>query len=364
MKSIALSLVFALGSAVPVFAQQMLRAGHGSITLSVTPQIDEFAFGKDRVLLQAVSSDGSELYEIHQDAGDLLALRQFRKCLRSSARIPHDFQNGKPSVIKMSWDGASTQISIDGGDSAIFDLSQIDEFGKMSPFVNTTQDPAFTFDGVTFADSSDAAESGRDAAFVQLTPCPDRAGLFKTAPQEKFRGIALQNFPDEKSRAIVKKYIALLPDAVAAAIGRVIMVESNRYAAAMWRGQADFPHKAILLQQDSLRDPAVFFHESAHMFDYAGKIKNGVWFSEKWKKQFTDKEKNPAPAAMADATVLGVFDASSAAEELADFTGNSYAAYLDHHPFRIEGADEKLAFIMRSGFMNRDIYVKINRGGQ
>jgi hypothetical protein len=340
-------------------------AGSGTITFTAVPRIDSFPLRDNMLLLQAASADGAERYEIHVAAADLLVVRDHARCVRSAARTPHNFKKGVAYRFALKWNGASTAFFINGRKVDEFNLLLVDAFARFRPVAAAGASADFEISNVVVATGSDIADNPDDRKFVQTHRCPDMASLLGSPQQEQFRGVALHAFKDTKTREQIKNYIAVLPPAVAAAIGHVVFVEKNYNPDTAWKGMALPGARTMLVQETSLGSPATFFHEAAHLYDFRAGGAGGAPPSAAWEKQFTRAGTPPDPAPRHGHSVLDQMDGSRAHEEIAAFVGGVYEQYLrpagapGNNAYASPDDRAKLIFLREQGFITQAVYERI-----
>ena len=349
-------LIYTLALCGAAHALDFPSAGKGSIEFTVTPKTDEFPLGKNPLLLHAVSADGSETYEVHLAAEDLVLLREFGECMRAVTRTPHNFKKGAPRKLLLAWNGPSTRLYIDGKPADDFNLQVADNFYRRAPAVQLGVEQSLALSALAISANSPIAADKADAAYVSGNKCPNPGELFKTPSQETFRNITLHNFPDQKSRDIIKKDIALLPQAVAAALKRIIFVEPGRYQKLYWKGQAYCGQGVMMLQATALEDPGAFFHEAAHLYDYAPVLSGGAPLSRQWQEKFMPDAASGKQPFAAEASVLDRTDSSTPHEELAAFAASAYSLYLKTDTAVPPDFGAKLQFLLEKGLINKKIY--------
>ena len=338
--------------------------GAGSIEFTVRPRTEKFPMRKDLLLLAAGSSDGSQRYEIHVAAEDLLVLREFGRCIRSAGRMPHNFKKGLPYRLTLKWSGESTAFSVNGQAMDEFNLMVVDKFRGFQPSLSLESGTEFELSDAAVLAGSDLAVDPEDRRFAQEHLCPDLASLLGTPAQETFRGVELHRFPDPKAAGQVKGYISLLTEGMAGSLKHVIYVEKSYNPDSSWHGMALQGAGTMLVQEVSFKSPRTFCHEAAHLYDHQGTLTEKVLRSQAWKERFM-REAKPDPAPRRGHSVLDLWDASSAHEELADFVGLVYEDFLKpksrgRNAFFEERENKaKLAFLLEQGFIDQKVYDRV-----
>ena len=231
----------------PARAGQYPASGAGTLEFTVTPLADKYPAGRDIVLLRAASEDSKENYEVHLAAEDLLVLREFGPCIRTAARVPHNFKKGVPVQIKIAWNGPTGKLYLDGKEADILEPMITDDYRMVKPFLATGGGKQAAVSNVQAAKGSAVDVEEADLKFIGSHTCPKIQDLTSKKPQETYCGVALVNFPDNASRAKIKSFLDLLPPAARAQVKRVDYMEPARYAAAPWRGEANVVTGEIFL---------------------------------------------------------------------------------------------------------------------
>jgi hypothetical protein len=381
---LALSLFVALSILVPVASRSAEMRGmdgvgnpsarQGTIEFTVIPRRDDYPLQKDFLLLEAGTADGSEHFEVHVIAEDLLVVRDFAHCVRSADRTPHEFKKGVARRLAVTWNQETTKFFFDGKEVEGFNLMVVDKFGRYRPSVRVAAGGDFDIGELSVSERCSIPVNPEDRDYVRLHRCPDMRSLLEATTQEEFRGISLQSFPDQKSRDRIRGYIVLLPRDMAAAIKRVIFVGKSYNPDSSWKGMALQGTGTMLVQEASMGTPRTFFHEAAHLYDHAVSTVRGVPISQAWKERFEpDSARSDAkrtPVQGRGHSVLDQMDGSSAHEELADFVGLVYEIYLRQDPpgrdrfFESLDNSRRLEFVMEQGFIGRDVYTKLKSGGR
>lgn len=338
--------------------------GAGALEFTATPLTLEFPFQKDILLFQAVASDGTERFEFHINAEDLIVLRDFGHCIRSAARTQHGFKLGVPSRLVLRWDKATTRLAIDGREADEFSLALVDRFSGARPASGAGGSTEFEVSEVSASHSGGISAAPADLAFVQSHPCPDLGEILKAPLQERFQGVSLHNFPDEKAKARIRGYIAQLPRPMAGCVGKIVFVPKSHNPNSAWKGLAMQEAKTMLLQEVSLGGHSTFFHEAAHLYDFCSAAK-GTSKSMEWERRFMKGEVH----GLRGQSVLDQMDGSSASEGLADFVGNAYDLYLQPGALgrdgflKDAGNMKKLEFLFTEGFITDEVRARLTPSG-
>jgi|GEM_PF-2155588 len=389
--------ILAIVSAAPLFSpdfcapvaagfkditSRSIHAETGTIAFRVKLLKDISADPHNHVLLLGVSSDRSENYSIEIIQDQLIARRFFGRCLLTAFKSPYNFKTGDWHDLKLTWNKASTKFYIDGREVEKKGPLSTDDIYKMVPGIRLGRENNFQIDNLETSDSSAIPAVPADLEFAKNVVCPNISELINERTQEEYRGIALKHFPDPESREIIKSYLALLPENFAKAIRHVIYVEEERFSKRGSGGEADPESRSLILNGKYFSDPTVFFHEAAHLYDYQLHINFGVpdekseWAAisgascyykgvkvEEFSKDFAKiKDKN---------AFLGVQGGQCPSEDLAIWTAAVYDHYLKNKTFadRLnpsgaqynEKSGKKLDFLLKKGFIGREVYDKISR---
>ncbi|MBF0545916.1 MAG: hypothetical protein HQM08_15850 [Candidatus Riflebacteria bacterium] len=351
--------------------QNFPNSGLGSLEITVKPFQERFPFHHDTLLLQAVSSDGTELYEIHVLAEDLLVLREFGGYLRTADRTPHHFKKGMMYKFLLSWNKETTKFSVNDKEIRGFNTMVINGFGKRQPFLKLGNDPDFEISNVQFSNQSTVSVERADREFVQNSHAPNLGELMDSASQESYQGVAIHEFPSQTLRDKIKKYIDLLPPDAVQVIKHVVFVEKKRYPLPNWHGEAFPGRNAILLTENSMEDPSTFFHEAAHLFDFSRIPIKGHMESAEWEKLFMKDQiyqELKDSRKLHSGTVIAEGDANTPVEQLAYFVGIVYDLYFSPgssglKSFMAEPQNRaKLDFLMKEGFMRQEVYDRVAGG--
>lgn len=359
---------------------QPISSGLGTIEFRVKLLKDISTDAHNHVLLLAVSSDGAEFYKVEIVEDALIVWRQFGGCLRAAFSAKYGFKTGEWHNLKLTWNRESTELYIDSRKINKLGLYSSQDLGKMLPCIRLGRDDSFEISDFSASAVSNVSVAAEDAQFVNNCQCPNLAQLIAEPPQEEYRGMALQHFPDQKSRDKIKSYIVLLPEDFARAIKHVVFVEDSRFPKGGEAGLAQFDTMSLVLKGSYFDDPKVFFHEAAHLYDDKLGVNFGVpeekseWTAisgqtcyykgakmEEFAREFEEtKQKNGFLAGQGG---------QCPSEDLAIWAGAAYDYYLKNKSFSemldtsspqySDKTRKKLDFLLRKGFINGKIYDKI-----
>ena len=359
---------------------QSISSGSGTFEFRVKLLKNISQDPHNHVLLLGVSSDIAESFEIQIIQDKLIVHRKFGRCVLAAFVYPYDFKIGDWHSLKLAWNGESSKFYVDQLEVKKLGLYSSGDLPKMIPCIRLGMEDNFEIDHFQASASGDLPVDPADQAFVKNVVCTDLAQLVDESPQEEYRGIAFQHFPDQASRDKIKSYIDLLPAGFAKAIKHIVFVEDARFLKGGEGGYAD-PSSGSLVLKGSLYDqPTVFFHEAAHLYDYKLKINFGVpdqqseWATisgascyfkgANMKEYYQDFQKTSTKNGF-----LGAQGGQCASEDLAIWVGAAYDNYLAGKTFadRLSPSipkygpknQKKLDFILKMGFISQEVYDKL-----
>jgi hypothetical protein len=356
------------------------HSGAGTIEFRIKLLKDISRDPHNHALLLGNSYEKTECLEIEIIEGEIIARRHFHQCLLAVFSARHEFAVGEWHDLVFSWNQASTKFYIDGREIKRYGLVSSDDLPGFYPCIRLGHEENFVIKDFHVSGNSVIYEDTQDREYVKNSSCPHLNELLNETPQEKYRGIQLHHFPDQKSRDLIKSYIALLPEDFARAVQHVIFVDKKRASGRGEGGLADSQSMAIMLEEKYYSDPVVFFHEAAHLYDAKQSISIGVpdekseWaaisgvscyyhgadmqgFAEDFLR---DQEKN---------AFLAGQGGQCAFEDLAIWVGAVYEHYIKHTTFSdmLDPANahynakvrRKLDFLLKKGFFSQEIYDKV-----
>lgn len=332
---------------------------------------------REHVVLIAVSTDATERYEIRLQKDRLVARRHFGTCLLTAFATPHGFQPGPWHTVELAWNGPTTRLRIDGKNATPIGPLSGNDLGRQLASVGLGSNDAFDIESFRSTPGSDVVEEAADRAFVAASSCPDLDALFREAPQETWRGVALVHFPSAAHRGPIRGWLDLLPETMVRSIGSVVYVEDARFPKNGSLGEANPGARAIVLKGSSAGDAKVFFHEAAHLHDWALKINLGVpeeksrWAAISGASCYNKADAPDVFWAEYRKThvkngFLGPQGGQCPSEDLAIWVGTVYERYLGKKtmadllepssPSYSEKARPKLDFLLKNGFISGTVF--------
>lgn len=361
---------------------QSIASGSGTLEFRVKLLKDIASDPHDHVLLLGVSSDRRESFKIQIIQDQLIAQRRFGRCVLAAFGHPYRFNVGEWHSLKLAWNNASTKFFVDDQEIRPLGLFSSGDLPKMLPGIRLGVENNFMIETFRTTGGSDIREEQADQDFVQTVVCTDLAQILTENPQEKYRGIALLHFPDRASRDKIKTYIDLLPDGFAGSIKHIVFVEDARFLKGGAGGYTDSASGSVVLKGSFYDTPTVFFHEAAHLYDYRLRINFGVpdqksewaaisgascYFKGAKMDEFYDEFMKTS----VQNGILGAQGGQCAFEDLAIWVGTVYDLYLKNKTLadRLDPSSptyskkniQKLNFLLKKGFISREIYDKITR---
>jgi hypothetical protein len=359
---------------------QSLHSDAGTLEFRVQLLKDISSDPHNHVLLLAVSSDSLQHIEIQIIQDKLIVQRRFGQCLLTAFSHPYSFRPGDWHSLKLTWNAASSKFYVDYQEIKKMGIFSGNDLFKWLPGIKLGLEDNFKIEQFQVVDHTDISVDPEDLEFVKKASCPNLAQLINENPQEKYRDIGLHHFPDQASRDKIKAYLALLPRDFAGTIKKVVFVEDARASKGGENGSADIQSGSIVLKGSVYDDPAVFFHEAAHLYDDKLKINFGVTDQQsewaaisgascyfkgvKMDEFYKDFKKTSIQNA-----ILGVQGGQCASEDLAIWVGTVYDYYLNHKTFadRLDPKSpkyspkniKKLDFILKKGFISQEIYDQV-----
>jgi hypothetical protein len=359
---------------------QSISSGRGTIEFRVKLVKDISADPHNHVLLLAVSADRTETYKIEIIQDKLITHRRFAQCVLAAFCCPYDFKVGDWHSLKLTWNHESSKFYVDNREIKKLGLYSSQDIPKMIPCIRLGREDNFEVDHFEASDLTDVSVDPADQQFVKNCVAPNIDQLIEESPQEKTRGVALHHFPDQKSRDIMKAYLALLPEDFAGAIHHVVYVEDARFPKGGEAGIAQPESKSIILKGAYFDRPDTFFHEAAHLYDHKQKINFGVPNEQsEWAAisgascyykgaQMQEFAKN-FNKTKAEHAFLAPQGGQCASEDLAIWVGAVYDSYLKNKPlpelFDAAGAGynekskRKMDFLLQKGFVSKEMYDKV-----
>lgn len=337
----------------------------------------------NHVLFLGVSSDQKESYQIEIIQDQLMARRYFGQCMRASFSYPYRFEVSEWHDIKLTWNEASTKFYVDDREVKPLGILSTSDMPFMVPGIRIGMEENFLISDFKASPESDISTAWSDKEFVRKAVCPNLKQLVEDGPQEIFNETTeFYHFPNQESRNIVKKYLALLPEDFAKSVKRVVYIEDARFSKGGEAGLADNSSTTIVLKGSYFSQPSVFFHEAAHIYDNKLGINFGVpdekseWAAisgpssyykgaklEEYAKQF---EKTKVQNAF-----LSAQGGQCTFEDLATWTGTAYEYYLKgktlHDYLDPKGPKycpknkKKLDFLLEKGFLSQKVYNQLTK---
>jgi len=362
--------------------KRSLTSNSGSFEFRVKMLKDVSQDPHNHVLMLGDSSDGMESFEIQIIQDKLIVHRRFGYCVLAAFVYAEPFQIGDWHSLKLVWNGASSKFYVDEREVKKLGLYSSVDLPKMLPGIRLGIEDNFKIEQFQASASGDIPINPEDQAFVNGVACTDLAQLIQEPPQEEYRGIAFQHFPDPASRNKIKSFVDLLPEGFAKAIKHIVFVEDARFLKGGEGGFADQASGSLVLKGSLYDQPTVFFHEAAHLYDYKLKINFGVpdkkseWATisgascyfkgVNMKEYYQDFQKTSAKNGF-----LGAQGGQCASEDLAIWVGTAYDNYLTGKTFadRLNPSSpkygpknqQKLDFILKKGFISQEVYDKLMR---
>ena len=382
------------GSALLFFPEACpgLTTGFNDITTqSISPKLGTIEFRvkllKDisadphnHVLLLGVSSDSAETYKIEIIQDQLIAHRRFGQCVLAAFSSPCHFEIGSWHSLKLTWNNESSKFYIDNQEIKSLGLFSSQDIPKMIPCIRLGREDNFEIDHFQASNASDVSVAPADREFVKKCIPPNIDQLIAESPQETTRGIALHHFPDQKSRDIIKSYIAVLPEDFAGSINHVVFVEDERFPKGGEAGMAQSDTMSIILKGSYFNNPTTFFHEAAHLYDHKLKINFGVPDEKSEWAEISGASCYYKGAKMRDFVqnfnktktenaFLAPQGGQCASEDLAIWVGAVYDSYLKNKKLAElfdssggkynEKSKKKMDFLLRKGFVSEAVYNKV-----
>lgn len=333
-------------SAQLAWAQAPAATGAGSVEFVAAVKIPEVSFLNAQTLLSGSSSDGKERLEVKLSGRDLIVLRDVQPCLRLSGRFAGVLPPGAPHRISVRWNKSSAAVSLDGRKEEALEPTRVDRFPTFAVARWEAQSREVEVRDLAVDKLPVLPELQSDQRFVARMTCFDPGSTIKEAVVETYRGVDIRGASDPALRATLKQWIAAMTPAMGDAVKTVAL---TRDGSETWRGLALVDSRAILLRPESLRNPAVFFHEGAHLLDGAHRWRDSL----EWGERFMGL---PAGTRSFSPGALGHMDAGAPAEQLAEFVAQARAETLGFAQARLCTGDlrcgEKLQLLAGRGYVS------------
>jgi hypothetical protein len=333
-------------------------------------------------LILATAGDATESYKIEIIETQLIVWREF-DCFRNVVVWPYNFRLGEWHTLKLAWNKESTAFYVDGHEIPKYGLYAVSDLPYLVPCIRLGHEDNFEIKDFQAKVGSSVAVDPADRDFVKNTVRLDLKGLLKETPQETFKGVALIHFPGQAERDKIKYYIGLMPPDFISAIKKVIFVEDRRFLKGGQGAFASSDSLSIVLKGSCYDDPTVFFHEAAHLYDYKQQINFGVPNEQsEWAAisggscyygggNITEFESNFQKSKTANG-FLAEQGGQCPSEDLAIWVGAAYENYLKKTTFATmldpkspqysPKSRTKLDFILRKGFINKNLYDQVTAG--